>query len=177
MVVSLRIAVSGRLVSNDAPPSPLPTVQFELIEAAVRFIFSWVIMMPVSIILTGQLLDSNIRALKGDTNIFTIDIGIFRVQSSGSAVAFGFATFFTTFLIVTVTGGKHVYEWVQPRLGIDPGHFHTNCLLSALLSVTFGFLVHLTAPLFKARKLVSTRERDDIIERIMDSNRGHQDAV
>jgi len=110
-------------------------------ETIVRFIFSWIILMPISVIISGKLLAKPITLIVNSRQIFKISLGVLVIQSTDEEVILGFIGFIITLFITGVFGGINVYVFVKSHFGVDPGHFTSLCFFSSCLMVLWSFIL------------------------------------
>jgi hypothetical protein len=115
----------------------------EWITVVIKFIFSWLILLPVAVIITGKLLSKLINFGSDSKQILRIPLKIFQVEANGGEVILGFACLLIMFFLVAVFGGESIYTLVKTNFGIDPGQFHAICFFSSLASVCFSTLIFL----------------------------------
>lgn len=113
------------------------------LEPLIKSVFSWVVLMPIAVILTGKILAKLIRFSVGTKQLFRIPLKHVVVQATGGEVVLGFAAFIVTLLLMGVIAGPGAYELVKKNYGIDPGHFNALCMLSSFVSVAVSFGIFL----------------------------------
>jgi hypothetical protein len=117
----------------------------EWIVLIIKFIFSWLILLPIAVIVTGKLLSKPINFGADSKQILKIPLKIFQIEANGGEVILGFACLIIVLFFVAIIGGEDIYLLVKSNFGIDPGHFHSICFFSSLLSVIFStciFIIH-----------------------------------
>ena len=111
---------------------------------ALKFVFSWIVLMSIAVIVSGKLLASRFRLGSHTRQKFRIPIpGVLNVEASGDEVIFGFVGFFITFLFIGLLGGPRAYEILVRQLGIDPGQFNALCMLSSFATVLWTTVLYL----------------------------------
>jgi len=130
----------------------------EWIATIIKFVFSWLILLPIAVIVTGKLLSRPINFGADSKQILRIPLKIFQVEANGGEVILGFACLIIVLFLVAMIGGADVYELVKTNFGIDPGHFHSICFFSSLVSVI------LSAALFIIHYLFSTAGRTPFVD-------------
>jgi len=143
---------------NSPPIAPAATgnstfdkIDVDQVLQLIVKIFSWTVLLPLSVIFSGIFLSNALPAMKSSQeakNKFWIPLPpLLNVEARGSEVALGFGSFFVTFIVVTFAGGATFYKYAAQSFGIDPGQFNTLCFASGLFSVawtsTIWLLVHL----------------------------------
>lgn len=159
----------------------MPTNEvLEKLETLIKFIFSWVILMPIALIVSGKFIAQPIPLKVNSKQLFKISLGMLVVEATDDEVIYGFTGFIITFLLVAIIGGKDAYALVKNNFGVDAGQFNSLCILSSFSTVLWSFLLFILWKLFSnvtngdKRQL---KERDDLIEEIAKkdrrSNNGH----
>ena len=123
------------------------------LRTALTFVFSWLVLTPIAIIISGKLL-SVILKWPGQTNQrLQIKVpGILTLNATKGEAVFGFTAFLVNFVLIAVIGGPHAYHFFVDRFGPDPGQFDALCALGAFSSVlTSLFLVGATRGLARVR--------------------------
>lgn len=121
--------------------------QFSELSELVKGVFSWVILLPISVIVSGKLLAQPIALSVVSEQLFKINLKILKIQSTGNEVILGFAGFIITTFILGVFAGQKVYALVKINFGIDPGQFQSICFFGAFLTVLWTaifFVIHYT---------------------------------
>lgn len=114
-----------------------------MISPALKFIFSWVILMPTAVVMSGKFLSQAFK-LSGDASQhFVIPIPpFFRVEARNHEVTLGLGAFILTLLAVGLVAGRFAYQVFRTQFGIDPGHFNSLCILSSFLTVAWAILLY-----------------------------------
>ncbi|TKF23246.1 hypothetical protein FCV43_04180 [Vibrio genomosp. F6] len=120
----------------------------EWIAVIIKFIFSWLILMPIAVIVSGKLLSKPINFGSDSKQVLKIPLKIFQIEANGGEVILGFACLIIILFTVAMFGGADVYALVKENFGIDPGQFHSICFFSSLVSVIFSTLLFITHYLF-----------------------------
>ena len=141
---------------------------FEWIALVLKFIFSWLILLPIAVIVTGKLLSKPINFGADSKQVLKIPLKIFQVEANGGEVILGFACLLIVLFLVAMIGGADIYELVKTNFGIDPGHFHSICFFSSLVSVIFSTILFVIHYLFTKTDSVSfvddQKKYEDIID-------------
>jgi hypothetical protein len=87
-------------------------------------LFSWAVLMPIAVIVSGKLLAKPINFTVDSEQSFKISIKLLNIQATGGEVILGFTGFFITLFGFGTFGGKEIYALVKDNYGIDPGHFN-----------------------------------------------------
>jgi len=116
----------------------------ESLTTAVKFIFSWVILLPIAVIVTGKLLNQRMKLQAGSGQLFRIPVkGVLTIQSTGAEVILGFACYLILMLGIGALVGAHVELWVKQQFGIEPGQFYALGFVTSLGSVALSFAIFL----------------------------------
>ena len=156
-----------------APPStgPSPTSEWDVISAALKFIFSGLVLMAISVIVGGKFLAPYLRITVKTEQLFRITIWrVLTIQSTGDEVILGFSGFIVTLLLIGFPMGNSAYVVFKHNFGLDPGQFNALCILSAFVTVLWTFMLYVGVQFYNLvlRKNPSalTREHEQLIERI-----------
>ncbi|NKL10370.1 hypothetical protein [Rhizobium leguminosarum] len=142
--------------------------QISELTTIIGFIFSTIILLPISVIVSGKFISSRMNSnffSEGDQ--FSINLVILRIKSTGDQVAWGFGMFIMTLLPVLILGGKDAYILFQSRSGIDIGQWPSLCTISGFLTVLISFIIWIIAPLFKSAPILDKKERDEQINKLL----------
>lgn len=151
------------------PKDTIGDVDLQWIETLIKFIFSWVILMPVAVIVTGKLLSKPINYGADSKQLLKIPLRIFNVEASGGEVILGFACLFIVFLSVAMIGGADVHTVVKTKFGVDPGQFHSIVFFSSLLSVSISgalFIIHYVFKQCSSSTFVDKDKYNEMIEKL-----------
>lgn len=143
--------------------------KFDWLTDTIKTIFSWVILMPISVIISGKLLSQPFRLTVGPDEFFTVPIPkILFIRATGSEVIFGFTGFIITLLLLGLLAGPSAYVTFRSRFGLDPGQFNSLCILSSFITVIWSTMIWLVfTKLHKARRIdLTIQERDRLIEEL-----------
>src|SRR5688500_8373310 len=117
-----------------------PSAAYDHLEKAIKFIFSWVVLMPISVIIGGKLLAQVLKLNVRSTQLFKITIPrLFIIQATDSEVIMGFTGFIITLVLIAVPAGPTAYAMFVKQFGVDPGHFNSLCVLSSFATVMWTF--------------------------------------
>lgn len=140
------------------------------IALVIKFIFSWLILLPIAVIISGKMLMKPIQFGTDSQQVLKIPLKIFVVEANGGEVILGFTGLLITLFFVAVLGGQSVYVLVKTNFGVDPGHFHSICFFSALMTVIWSaiiFLFHFIMTKYDNSSFVDDRAKyDNIISRL-----------
>jgi hypothetical protein len=113
-------------------------------STAVKFIFSWVILMPIAVIITGKLLALILKLPVQSKQAFYIRVPpLLTLRADNEEVIWGFIGFFVTLVSMGVIFGKSAYALFKDRFGVDPGHFNALCVFSSLTAVVISVALYL----------------------------------
>jgi hypothetical protein len=130
----------------------------------LKFIFSWVALMPISIVVSGKLI-AQIPAFKiyyfqGNDEFGLRVPGLMRLVAQKGEVIFGFTIFITEFFSFAMIAGRWVYHTVKIGFGIDLGQFNSLCAFSALSSVVLTWSIFLIVAVGGAMRRNDPRLKD-----------------
>ena len=130
---------------NDTVPSapsgdsPIPS----WLADGIKFVFSWVILMPVAVIVSGKLLAQRFKLVSNADDIFRIPIrGLFVIEAKNDEVVLGFSGFLLTLFIIAVAAGHIVYDLFKYQFGVDPGQFNSLCVFSSFATVLWTAILY-----------------------------------
>jgi hypothetical protein len=156
-----------RLVSSGGLFSAfyLTDERLEFLVEVFKYIFSWAVLMPIAVIISGKLLALPFKVPVETDQRFVVPIPkILHLQANNGEVILGFAGFIITLVFIALAGGKPAYELFKSHFGIDPGHFNSLCILSSFLTVIWSVSLWLgNLVLSKRRKDPAAAERDELI--------------
>lgn len=115
-----------------------------LLSDALKFVFSWVALMPIAIIVSGKFI-AHIPTFKltgQEDQMFGVKLpGVISFVAKGDEVVFGFALFISEFFIIALVAGHAIYKLVESDFGINLGQFNAICAFSAFSSVLLSGVV------------------------------------
>jgi hypothetical protein len=139
---------------------------------ALKFIFSWVALMPLSVIVSGKLL-AHIPAFRlagQEKQDFGLRLpGVIRFFASGDEVVFGFGLFLSELFILSLVAGHGIYKLFRSDFGVNLGQFNSLCAFSALSSVVFSLLILIVALIVTRVRRASDKslkEYDETIDKL-----------
>lgn len=145
----------------------------QVIDAVVpilKLIFSWIVLMPVAVIVSGQFLGQPLKMQLDKDQRFVIPLRIFRLEAINSQVTLGFAGFIITLLAIGFSGGLRAYIMFRNQFGIDPGQFNSLCILSSFVTVMWSSALWLIVLLINKVKRASpdpvSQKRDELINEL-----------
>jgi hypothetical protein len=120
-------------------PTTASTGYAEFISDALKFIFSWLVLMPIAIIVSGRLY-SRVFYLGGTSRqLFRIHVPpVLDVSATDDEVILGFTGLILCLLFVGLPLGPIAYDLIKRQLGIDPGQFDSLCVFSSFLNVALA---------------------------------------
>lgn len=143
---------------------------FDLLEQSVKSIFSWIVLMPISIIISGKLLAKSIKFTVTSKQIFRIRLIILDIQATDGEVILGFTGFIISLLLIGIFSGKAAYELVKINFGIDPGQFNAICMLTSFITVAWSFVIFFLYKLMSGKRspsfLINQSQYDRLIQRL-----------
>ena len=159
-------------------PDSYNTPSLEWIDPFIKSVFSWIILMPISVIVTGKLLSKPINFTVNSTQLFQIPLKILVVQATQGEVVLGFSGFIITLFGLAVFDGVGIYSIVKTNFGIDPGQFNSLCMFSSFATVVWSFAVFLIHAFFSGSGSASfvedVKRYDDQIQRLENNSENQQ---
>jgi hypothetical protein len=146
----------------------------ELINALtplLLFIFSWVLMLPIGVIISGIFLGSLLQIATPDDTRFTIPLYILRIEARTGQVVAGFYAYLLTFVLVVIFGGAALYEFIKRESGLDPGHFNALCVTSSILSALWTSIPFVLATYLLKPRTIAASTHLDVLQRITDASK------
>lgn len=129
-----------RVPNSTGDSSPI----VEQLARSLVVIFSWAVLMPISVIVSGKFLGTCVRLGDDPKQLFRISIfGIIRIEATNNEVTLGFTGFICVFLFTGFVGGHAAYRTFCSNFGVDPGQWNALCVLSALFLVVCSVLVYM----------------------------------
>lgn len=105
-------------------------------------IFSWIILCPVCIIVSGKFLSKRFKFEEKSEQLFKIKISdVLLVQAKGNEVILGLAGFILSLSAIGFFIGKNVHNHFTIQFGFDPGHFNCILIVSSLTTVAWSILI------------------------------------
>lgn len=121
---------------------------FEWLEVVVDTIFSWVILMPISVIISGIMLAKIIDFSVEAEHVFKVPIKLLNIEAKGGEVILGFAGFIITLTGIGFFAGQDIYIIVKNDFGVDPGHFNAICMFSSFATVIWTSILLAISSIF-----------------------------
>ena len=91
----------------------------EPLADALKFIFSWVVLMPIAVIITGKLLAQTLKLPVRSKQFFRIHVPlVFTLQADNDEVVLGFVGFIFNLLVIGVLFGESA--WFNHRRLLEP---------------------------------------------------------
>src|ERR1017187_251382 len=145
-------ATGGSGTSGGGIPIGSLQSQLDNFTTITGFIFSWVVLLPTCVILSGKFL-SSVFPMRGiSKTTLRIPLWLFRIEAQNDEVVLGLTAFIVTLGIVALSGGEGFYRYAAGHFGIDPGQFHTLCFASAVITVAWSVTLWRLANLGSSRK-------------------------
>jgi hypothetical protein len=138
-----------------------------LLDDALKFIFSWIALMPIAIIVSGRYLGQLFRLPGRRRQFFQVSIPhVISIRAQDDEVIFGFSLFFIFLVGIAFTDGKNASSMLKSHFGPSLGQFNSLCVLSALATLMAAiFLYVVTRGVGRLRRRTDTaaQERDRLI--------------
>ena len=140
------------------------------LEDAVQFIFSWVLLLPISVIVSGKLLGEAFSYKVDNGDEFKISFKIFTIKAEKSEVMTGFGLYMLIFLLNMVFFSETVGRIIASNAGLSITRWNSLCIFSALCSaavsmLTFMILVFIPRTI-PTRKIISYEKETEMLRRI-----------
>lgn len=139
-------------------------------------LFSWAVLMPIAVIVSGKLLAKPINFTVDSEQSFKVSIKLLNIQATGGEVILGFTGFFITLFGFGTFGGKEIYSLVKDNYGIDPGHFNSLCMFSSFTTVIWAAAVFLLYYLVSKSSLSSfssnKKEHENLLDELANKSKG-----
>jgi hypothetical protein len=179
LIINIRLSSTKYIVSflqlaqpeNKNQPDNKTGTNVDWLIDIFKAIFSWAILMPIAVIISGQFLSQPFKLPVDSNQSFGVPIPkILNLKAIGGEAVLGFASFIITLLATALIGGKGAYLMFVNRFGVDPGHFNSLCVLSSFLTVMWTFALWLlTLLVAKAHRQAPdpvTVKRDELINEL-----------
>lgn len=141
-----------------------------LLEETVLLLFSWIIVLPIGVIVSGKLLSEAFSYKVDSDDIFVINLKVFNIKAEKSEVVTGFGLYMLIFLADLVFFSEFINQVIQKNAGLNISRWNSLCIFSALCAAAvsmMAFMVLVFIPrLLPSRKIITNREEIDIIARI-----------
>lgn len=147
-------------------PEQTDDFSIEQIIEVVEAVFSWVILMPIAVIISGKLVaETTIRSSK-EEDFFTINLMFFRIRAKGDEVMWGFAVFILVMGLTVGFGGPAAYDFFKLNTGLDIGHWNSLCVIAAFFSVIISLALWLAVPFLRSSPVISAQDRNAQIKKL-----------
>jgi hypothetical protein len=141
----------------------------ELLSTAtgiLHFIFSWIVLLTISIIISGKFAAKAFpMGFMGDDK-FVIDVYMLKLKATGDEVTLGFSFFIVCLVACIFFGGVSAYEFFKLHSGIDIGQWNSLCVISSGACLLLSILMFFLSKLLRSPRLVSEKEREELIKRL-----------
>jgi hypothetical protein len=97
--------------------------QIEALTPLLSFIFSWILMLPIGVIISGIFLGALVPVRTAVGTRFVIPLLILKIEATGGEVVIGFYAYLLTFALVFVFGGADLYQYIKVHSSLDPRPF------------------------------------------------------
>ncbi|WP_344572186.1 hypothetical protein [Winogradskya humida] len=143
----------------------------EWLSISVRFIFSWVILMPIAVIAGGKLLGQLFKLDGQDDDSFRIRVPpVLKFSAKKEEVLLGVALFIIDLFLVGAFFGEDTYLLFKREFGVDPGQFNSICTFSSFLSVLVSTTILLVSKGFGQLRRIRPdpviKEHEELIEQL-----------
>lgn len=148
--------------------------EYGWVSDAADTLFSWAVLMPIAVIVSGKLLSKTINFTADSEQVFKISIKLLKIQATGGEVILGFTGFFITLFCFGTFGGKEIYDLVKANYGIDPGQFNSLCMFSSFTTVIWSAVVFIIYYLISQSSASAFSENDkehkQLLEKLAQKN-------
>jgi hypothetical protein len=159
----------------DGVPEQTDGFSIEQIIEVVEVIFSWVILMPIAVIISGKLVaETTVRSSKED-DFLSINLLFFRIRATGDEVMWGFAVFILVMGSTVGFGGPAAYDFFKLNTGLDIGHWNSLCVIAAFFSVIVSLALWLVVPYLRSSPVISAQDRNAQIEKLKSQSSTKED--
>jgi hypothetical protein len=139
-------------------------------KSLVKFIFSWIILMPIAVIVSGKLLSCFITLPVKKEQYFGLNIKIVKISAHNDEVYLGFGLFLLTFSFAFMLAGQDIYSLVKTNLGSDLGQPNSICFFSSLISLLISIVIFILLNIFNDFPFIGNnrlkREHDALINKL-----------
>lgn len=139
-------------------------------EKIIHFIFSWVVLLPVSVIIAGKLLGKYMVLGFSTEDRFVVNVYFFVIRAKGDEVTLGLTIFIIALSFVIFFGGPEAYEIFKLRAGLDIGQWNSMCVIASAFSLAGSVLVSICLARFGPSPVVSTGEREKQLKKLRDKD-------
>lgn len=138
------------------------------IEKYVKIIFSWFILLPISVIVSGKLIAKVCKINITDKQLFEIPLKFFVISAHGDEVIWGFTGFITIVFFIGLFWGQAIPELLNNNFGLNIAHFNALCVFCSFFLVFISFTVFSIYKIASRIKYPSPaqKEHDDLIDRL-----------
>ena len=142
------------------------------IESTLSVLFSWIILTPISIIISGKIVALMINLpVIGEQN-FKINLGILVIEAKHGEVILGFTLFIMFFALIGFFQGENTYLMVKASFGIDPGQFNALCMVSSFATVVLVGVIFFLNNILKSKNTISNnihQEHNNLIDSLSEN--------
>lgn len=142
-------------------------IQFEEI---IVFIFSWIVVLPICVVLTGKFLSQVFDYKVKNDDLFAINVYFLRIKAEKSEVMIGFGVYLLVFFTNLLFAKEYPLSVLNDGAGLKLTKWNAVCLFSALCSSSIATLVfiviNLVPRLFRRRNIISKDKEAEILSKI-----------
>lgn len=170
-------AAFGWALMADNVPEQTYELSIEQVIEVVEVIFSWVILMPIAVIISGKLIAETTTHSSKQDDFFSINLLFFRIRAKGDEVMWGFAVFILVMGLTVVLGGPAAYDFFKFKTGLDIGHWNSLCVIAAFFSVVISLILWFAVPFLRSSPVISAQDRNAQIEKLASQSSAEEDVT
>lgn len=155
---------------SDDEIQDLSSIDIDTIASLITFIFSAIVLTAIGVIISGKLIANRIPINLSGDDVFSINLIILKLKSTGDEVAWGFIVFILALGVIIFFGGKPASQFFIDQSGLPLTHWSAMCAIAAFISIFVAAAIWIFAPLFRGSPVVSDEEREDMIKKLNVSN-------
>jgi hypothetical protein len=113
-------------------------------QDVVKAVFSWVILMPIAVMVSGKLVGQTIKLSGQRGQLFQVKLPkVITIAARDDEVILGFTMFLIALMVSGLSAGAAIYRFMVADFGIDPGQFDALCVFSSFVVVAASVLLFL----------------------------------
>lgn len=127
--------------------STTPQSVLDFIAWIGNFIFTWVFLMPISVVVSGKLLTHRLAVRGGSGQSFVLSVGKrVKIQAKNEEVILGFFAFIAILFVSGLAFGPVIYSKFVNQFGLDLGQFNTLLVFSSFATLFISGVSYLRSP-------------------------------
>lgn len=148
------------------PDKTTVTGFLDVLQTVLIFLFSWVVLLGISVIVTGKIAARHFSMGIDLSDEFKINIYIINIKARGDEVSLGFLIFSVFLFLTILIGGADAYAFFRSRSGIDIGHWNSLCMVASFLSLIFSACLIIYFRVSSHGPIISPADRKELMEQI-----------